>query len=62
MTSSISEDEKDWNPKMEDVAVSSREVKFGKAVSRFDPRPDPVTDLKNRLSTWGMLPSLAIAR
>jgi hypothetical protein len=50
-------DDKDWNPKMEDVEVSSREVNIGTAVSRYDndPRPDPVTDLKARLSSWGML-------
>jgi hypothetical protein len=49
------EDDKDWNPKMEDVEVSSREVNIGTAVSRYDndPRPDPVTDLKARLSSWG---------
>jgi hypothetical protein len=50
------EDDKDWNPKMEDVDVSSREVNFGTAVSRFDSnRSDPVTDLRARLSTWGTI-------
>ena len=47
------EDDQDWNPKMEDVEVSSREIAPGTAVSRFENRTDPVTDLKNRLSTWG---------
>jgi len=49
------EDEKDWNSKMEDVDVTSREVNIGTALSRYDSRrSDPVTDLKERLSTWGM--------
>ncbi|TVY83460.1 Sexual differentiation process protein isp4 [Lachnellula suecica] len=41
------DDEKDWNPKMEDVEASSREVE-----PRYDGKVDPVTDLKRRLSTW----------
>jgi hypothetical protein len=49
------EDDKDWNPKMEDVEVSSREAGLGNAKSRFDNKPDPVTDLKQRLSMWGKL-------
>ena len=49
------EDDKDRNPKMEDVEVTSREVQLGRAVSRYeDRRLDPVTDLKERLSLWGM--------
>jgi hypothetical protein len=50
------EDDKDWNPKMDDVEVSSREINTGTAVSRYEKaseRPDPVTDLKQRLSLWG---------
>jgi hypothetical protein len=48
------EDGRDWNPKMIDVEVSSREVNIGTAVSRYDnDRLDPLTDLKARLSTWG---------
>jgi hypothetical protein len=37
---------------MEDVEVSSREIAPGTAVSRFE-KTHPVTDLKNRLSSWG---------
>jgi hypothetical protein len=49
------EDERDWNPKMDDVDVTSREIEIGTAVSRYDVRrSDPVTDLKARLSTWGI--------
>ena len=49
------DDDKDWNPEVKDVEVSSREVNIGIAVSRYenDPRPDPVSDLKARLSLWG---------
>jgi hypothetical protein len=50
------EDDRDWNPKMDDVDVSSREINAGIAVSRYEKgteRPDPVTDLKQRLSLWG---------
>lgn len=40
------EDEKDWNPKMDDVEVTSREVNTGTAMSRYDNRrPDPVVCL-----------------
>lgn len=47
------EDEKDWNPKMDDVDVTSRELDIGTAISRYDTRKsDPLTDLKARLSTW----------
>ncbi|KAH8672106.1 small oligopeptide transporter-like protein [Tricladium varicosporioides] len=46
------EDDKDWNPKLDDLDVTSRELYRGNAVSRYDNRPDPVTDLKARLSTW----------
>jgi hypothetical protein len=46
------EDDQDWNPKMDDVEVSSREIAPGTAVSRFE-KTDPVTDLKDRLSAWG---------
>lgn len=55
----IEDDDKDWNPKMDDVEINSREVNIGTAVSRYeiDPRPDPVTDLKQRLSSWGKLTS-----
>lgn len=51
----LEDDDKDWNPKMDDVEVSNREVNIGTAVSRYgnDPRPDPVSDLKARLSLWG---------
>ncbi|CZR61509.1 probable isp4 protein [Phialocephala subalpina] len=47
-------DDKDWNPKMDDVEVSSRELNIGAAVSRYDNnrQSDPVTDLKERLSSW----------
>lgn len=41
---------------MDDVDVSSREINAGTAVSRYEKgteRPDPVTDLKQRLSLWG---------
>ncbi|KUJ19167.1 small oligopeptide transporter-like protein [Mollisia scopiformis] len=38
---------------MDDVEVSSRELNIGTAVSRYENRQsDPVTDLKERLSTW----------
>lgn len=37
------EDDRDKNPKFDDVAVSSREVVGA----------DPVSDLKRRLSEWG---------
>lgn len=48
------EDEKDWNPKEDDVEVSSRELPIAAAMSRFEGRrSDPVTDLKYRLSLWG---------
>lgn len=47
------EDDKDWNPKIDDVEVSSRELDQGNIKSRFESRPDPVTDLKQRLSMWG---------
>jgi hypothetical protein len=50
------EDDKDWNPKMDDVEVSSREINAGTAISRHEKayeRPDPVTDLKQRLTLWG---------
>lgn len=46
------EDDNDWNPKLDDVEVSSREVPIGTAVSDF--QKDPVTDLKERLNSWGM--------
>ncbi|KAF8861288.1 small oligopeptide transporter-like protein [Acephala macrosclerotiorum] len=48
------DDDKDWNPKMDDVEVSSRELNMGAAVSRYDNnrQSDPVTDLKERLSMW----------
>jgi hypothetical protein len=49
----LEDDDKDWNPKIDDVEVSSREVMVGTAVSRYDEKVDPVTDLKRRLSTWG---------
>ena len=51
------EDDRDWNPKMDDIDVSSREINSGAAVSRFEKseRLDPVTDLKQRLSLWGMI-------
>jgi hypothetical protein len=51
----LEDDDQDWNPKMDDIEVSSREVNIGIAVSRYedDPRPDPVTDLKQRLKSWG---------
>ena len=51
----LEDEDKDWNPKMEDVEVSSREMNIGTAVSRYDndSRPDPVTDLKARLDSWG---------
>jgi len=51
------EDDGDWNPKMDDIEVSSREINSGAAVSRFEKaeRLDPVTDLKQRLSLWGMI-------
>jgi hypothetical protein len=53
------EDDMDWNPKMEDVEVASREVQIGKAVSRYeDSRPDSITDLKQRLSVWGRFPQI----
>lgn len=50
------DDDKDWNPKMDDVEVSSRELNIGAATSRYENnrQSDPVTDLKARLSTWGM--------
>jgi hypothetical protein len=52
----LQDDNKDWNPKVEDVVISSREVNIGTAVSRYNnDRPDPVTDLKARLSSWGKL-------
>lgn len=50
------EDDRDWNPKMDDVEVSSREISPGIAVSRYDKGTeslDPLTDLKHRLSLWG---------
>lgn len=48
-------DDKDWNSKIDDIEVSSREVNIGTAVSRYDNRQsDPVSELKARLSTWGM--------
>lgn len=50
------EDDRDWNPKMDDVEVSSREINPGIAVPRYDKgteRLDPLTDLKQRLSLWG---------
>jgi hypothetical protein len=49
------DDDNDWNPKMEDVEVSSREANIGTAWSRYenDTRSDPVSDLKARLSLWG---------
>jgi hypothetical protein len=54
------DDDKDWSPKVDDVEVSSRELNVGSAVSRYDYRQsDPVTDLKARLSTWGMSPKYA---
>lgn len=49
------EDDRDWNPKMDDVEVSSREISPGIAVSRYDKGTeslDPLTDLKHRLSLW----------
>lgn len=46
------EDEKDWDPKMEEFDVKAREVKFAGQSTGYE-RPDPVTDLKNRLSMWG---------
>jgi hypothetical protein len=53
-------DDMDWNPKMGDIDVTSREIGTGSAISRFDKRSsldssglDPVADLKNRLSMWG---------
>lgn len=45
-------DDKDWDPKMEEVDVNAREVKFAGQSTGYE-RPDPVTDLKNRLSMWG---------
>lgn len=50
------DNDKDWNPKMNDVEVSSRDLDIGTAVSRYDNnrQSDPVTDLKERLSAWGM--------
>jgi hypothetical protein len=50
------EHDRDWNPKMDDVEVSSSEINPGIAVSRNDKeteRLDPVTELKQRLSLWG---------
>ena len=38
------QDDLDWNPKMDDVEVTSR--KLGNR------RSDPVTDVKQRLSRW----------
>lgn len=43
-------DDQDWNPKMKDVNVSSRDITDGTSMARF--RPDPVTDLKETLSQW----------
>lgn len=51
------DDDKDWNPKIDDVDVTSREVAPGTAVSRFDNTDrysDPVSELRQRLSMWGM--------
>ena len=45
------QDDQDWNPKMEDVNVSSRDITDGAAMARL--RLDPVMDLKERLSRWG---------
>ena len=47
------ENDKDRNPKMHEVEASSREVKIETAVSRYDDdsRPDPITDLKERLNS-----------
>lgn len=56
------EEDKDWNSKVEDVEVTTREV--GTAVSSGYERgvterySDPVTDLKQRLSMWGKYPHL----
>jgi hypothetical protein len=48
------EDDRDLNPKIDGIKVSSREISEGTAVSRYDvKRLDPVTDLKQRLSLWG---------
>lgn len=42
---------------MDDIEVSSRELNIGYAASRYENRhSDPVTDLKERLSAWGMSP------
>ena len=40
----VFDDEKDWNPKLYDVEVTSRELEVGTAKSRLENRPDPVTD------------------
>lgn len=43
--------EKDWNFKIDDFEVSTRE---GDSPSGNDARrPDPVTDLRQRLTLWG---------
>ena len=50
------DDEKDWNLKMDDSEVNTREIDDRFPPSGNDARQlDPVTDLRQRLSMWGML-------
>lgn len=45
----------DWIPEKGNIDVTDREVQIGMAVSRYeDSQTDPITDLKERLSLWGM--------
>jgi hypothetical protein len=49
------ENEKDWDFKFDDLEIDTQEVELGDAASGNDARRlDPVTDLKHRLSMWGM--------
>jgi hypothetical protein len=48
------DDDRDWDSKLE-VEVSGREVRPGTSstMDRWGDKPDPVEDLKRRLSEWG---------
>lgn len=56
-TVSIAED-RDWNPRMDDVEITSRDLNNGWTGIRERNQVDPVTELKNRLSRWGIIPTL----
>ena len=57
------DDEKDWNLKMDEFEVNTREIDDGFSASGNDARQlDPVTDLRQRLSMWGMLGQTLVQR